>query len=535
MVLVVVVVVDLKEMVLKKMTTMKKMGASAGVGKIVDERNINVTEFRRKVYLTIMSSANFEECAHKLLRAKIPDEMVPELCSMILECCMNERSYKRFYGLLAQRFCDIALVYRKGFGDLFTERYELAHRLDNTKLRHMAQLYAHIMYSDSIHWDIMTCVKLNEEDTSSASRIFLKYLLQELSEYMGLPKLNERFSDPTMQGAFSNLFPRDTPKNTRFAINFLTAIGCGGLTDDLRDHLKEAVRLAKEEKKRKMEAEESSSSSSGSDSSSSDSDSDSSSSSSSSRSGSSSSGSDSDSRSSDKEEKSAKRDYDVGKVKSDSDSSDDNSESGGAAARRRRRRHFNGGDSSEGGESNRMMRRRRSSPLSSDDAKSRRHNASTPTHRSGYVARRRSTSPRTDTRGKYSDLSSDSRRGREASSPQPKAGEDERQFDRLNYGEERGQNGARADDILKRKLPDRVEENGSSGEGSERCSSKGGTPRHKRVRRDSAAPAGGDTNPDIRSHRKESFGRHDSASDYETSMDEDEDTRPRIRSVVVRD
>ena len=41
-----------------------------------------------------------------------------------------------------------------------------------------------------------------------------------------------------MQVFFEGLFPKDVPKNTRFAINFFTSIGLGGLTDALRDFLK---------------------------------------------------------------------------------------------------------------------------------------------------------------------------------------------------------------------------------------------------------------------------------------------------------
>ena len=33
---------------------------------------------------------------------------------------------------------------------------------------------------------------------------------------------------------FSGLFPRDNARDTRFAINFFTSIGLGGLTDGLR-------------------------------------------------------------------------------------------------------------------------------------------------------------------------------------------------------------------------------------------------------------------------------------------------------------
>lgn len=41
----------------------------------------------------------------------------------------------------------------------------------------------------------MHCIHLNEDETTSSSRIFIKILFQELSEYMGLPKLNERLKD----------------------------------------------------------------------------------------------------------------------------------------------------------------------------------------------------------------------------------------------------------------------------------------------------------------------------------------------------
>ncbi|CAB4006835.1 pre-mRNA-splicing factor CWC22 homolog, partial [Paramuricea clavata] len=87
---------------------------------------------------------------------------------------------------------------------------------------------------------VLADVNLNEEETTSSSRIFIKILFQELAEYMGLSKLNERLKDQTLQMYFEGLFPRDNPRNTRFAVNFFTAIGLGGLTDDLREHLKNA-------------------------------------------------------------------------------------------------------------------------------------------------------------------------------------------------------------------------------------------------------------------------------------------------------
>ena len=55
-----------------------------------------------------------------------------------------------------------------------------------------------IVKYDNINYvfQVLTCIRLNEDDTSSASRIFIKIMFQELSEFMGLPKLNERLKDP---------------------------------------------------------------------------------------------------------------------------------------------------------------------------------------------------------------------------------------------------------------------------------------------------------------------------------------------------
>lgn len=67
--------------------------------------------------------------------------------------------------------------------------------------------------------------------------------MQELSEHLGIRLLNERLTDPTMQDSFESIFPRDNPKNTRFAINFFTSIGLGGITENLREYLKNMPRL----------------------------------------------------------------------------------------------------------------------------------------------------------------------------------------------------------------------------------------------------------------------------------------------------
>uniref|UniRef100_A0A4W4EIF5 Pre-mRNA-splicing factor CWC22 homolog n=1 Tax=Electrophorus electricus TaxID=8005 RepID=A0A4W4EIF5_ELEEL len=195
-----------------------------------------------------------------------------ELCNMILDCCAQQRTYEKFFGLLAGRFCLLKKDYMESFEAIFQEQYDTIHRLETNKLRNVARLFAHLLYTDSVPWSVLECIKMSEETTTSSSRIFVKILFQELCAYMGLPRLNERLKDTTLQPFFEGLFPRDNPRNTRFAINFFTSIGLGGLTDELREHLKNAPKMIMTQNQ-DVESSDSSSSSSSSSDTSSDSDS----------------------------------------------------------------------------------------------------------------------------------------------------------------------------------------------------------------------------------------------------------------------
>jgi len=205
---------------------------------IIDGTEANLVSLRKIIYLTITSSLDFEECAHKLLKLQIKPSQIPELCNMILDCCSMGRSYTKFYGLLAQRFCNLNVIYVDAYKDIFVNCYTNVHRLESFKIRNCATFFAHLLSTDAIPWEILSLIKLNEDDTNSSNRVFIKYLMENLTQAMGLQKLLTKIRDPDLRFAFDGMFPRDNPKNTRFAINFFTLIQLGALTDGLREALK---------------------------------------------------------------------------------------------------------------------------------------------------------------------------------------------------------------------------------------------------------------------------------------------------------
>ena len=205
---------------------------------IKDQSNTDLVNLRRTIYLTIMSSIDFEECCHKLMKVSLPPGQEPELPSMIVECCSQEKTYSKFFGLVGERFAKLNRLWTDLFEQSFAKYYDTIHRFETNRLRNIARFFGHLLSMDGIGWHVLSVVHLNEEETTSSSRIFIKILFQDLAEALGMPKLQERLKDEIIRPSFDGIFPIDNPRNTRFSINYFTSIGMGVLTEDMREHLK---------------------------------------------------------------------------------------------------------------------------------------------------------------------------------------------------------------------------------------------------------------------------------------------------------
>ncbi|CAF3289212.1 unnamed protein product [Rotaria sp. Silwood2] len=168
-----------------------------------------------------------------------------ELCQMIVDICAQQRTYEHAFGLLGQHFCLSRKEYVEYFEKIFQDQYKIIDYLEYVKLRKVAKFFAHLLVTDAISWAVFRCIRLTKEDTTSSSRVYIFNLFLELTEYLGLNKLKNRLTDPTLTEYFQGLFPRDSPKNSRFSVKFFTLIGLGDLTLGTNIHLISKVDLKK--------------------------------------------------------------------------------------------------------------------------------------------------------------------------------------------------------------------------------------------------------------------------------------------------
>lgn len=169
---------------------------SVVVSQAIDMTETETTNLRKAIYLTIMSTLSFEECAHRLIKLQQQQCANKEklFASMVLQCCSEEKTYIPFYGLVAERLIKINEKWEDVFMEVFAEIYSTSHMFELSRLRNIAKFFAHILSTNVLPWDVFAGVQVTETDTTSSSRIFLKVLFQEMLSTLGFNELKKRLT-----------------------------------------------------------------------------------------------------------------------------------------------------------------------------------------------------------------------------------------------------------------------------------------------------------------------------------------------------
>jgi pre-mRNA-splicing factor CWC22 len=78
-------------------------------------------------------------------------------------------------------------------------------RYETNRLRNIVWLFGHLFADYATSWAVLQVIKMNEDDTTSPSRVFVKLIMQEVTESMGLPTIKERFADAEIKALCSGM------------------------------------------------------------------------------------------------------------------------------------------------------------------------------------------------------------------------------------------------------------------------------------------------------------------------------------------
>jgi len=199
-------------------------GEGAAQGSVTEGSMAVHKDTRRKVLLAVLSSISDTECARAIRRMSLPPGTENVVCGVVWECCLQEHAYRPFYALLAQQLCDASARYGEQWGVLFGRQYAALEHLEPTQLAQGAKFFAHLLSVDAVPWTVFQHVQLSEE-TAKPRRTFLKTLLVDLSDRLGVVALRARLDHPRMTDKVRGLFPRGNPTRMQVANSFFSSIG----------------------------------------------------------------------------------------------------------------------------------------------------------------------------------------------------------------------------------------------------------------------------------------------------------------------
>ncbi|XP_011502160.1 PREDICTED: pre-mRNA-splicing factor CWC22 homolog [Ceratosolen solmsi marchali] len=203
-----------------------------------DEIELDLITFKNTILSTIHSLIDFDESVRNILRMQLNAEQETVICKIFLDCCAQMKTYEKFFGIIAGKFCSSSNAFANAFGQIIIECYNTVELFDKNELKNISKLFAHLLLTDTISWEILSVLKLHEKELTSAKKNFIRILLRELSEHMGVTKLQEKFRKKINTPALQGLFPNNTTKNANYAILFFKSIGLRYLGDILKENMK---------------------------------------------------------------------------------------------------------------------------------------------------------------------------------------------------------------------------------------------------------------------------------------------------------
>ncbi|XP_012641726.2 nucleolar MIF4G domain-containing protein 1 [Microcebus murinus] len=154
------------------------------------------TDIRRNVFCTIMTSEDFLDAFEKLLKLGLKDQQEREIVHVLMDCCLQEKTYNPFYAFLASKFCDYERRFQMTFQFSIWDKFRDLENLPATNFSNLVHLVAHLLKTKSLSLSILKVVEFSELDKPRVHflRKVLSILLME-TEVEDLGLIFARVSD----------------------------------------------------------------------------------------------------------------------------------------------------------------------------------------------------------------------------------------------------------------------------------------------------------------------------------------------------
>lgn len=151
--------------------------ASSKMLELARKQRMN-TDVRRNIFCTMMTSEDFLDAFEKLLKLGLKDQQEREIVHILMDCCLQEKTYNPFYAFLASKFCAYERRFQMTFQFSIWDKFRDLENLPGTKFSNLVHLLTHLLKTKSLPLSVLKVVEFSELDKPRVH--FLRRVLTEL-------------------------------------------------------------------------------------------------------------------------------------------------------------------------------------------------------------------------------------------------------------------------------------------------------------------------------------------------------------------
>uniref|UniRef100_A0A3B3BCT6 Nucleolar protein with MIF4G domain 1 n=1 Tax=Oryzias melastigma TaxID=30732 RepID=A0A3B3BCT6_ORYME len=150
---------------------------SAKVLELARKQRMN-TEVRRNIFCVLMTSEDYLDAFEKLLRMGLKDKQEREIVHVLMDCCLQEKTFNAFYAVLGEKFCSHDRRFQMTFQFSLWDKFRELSSLSSSTFNNLVQLVTHFLQKKSLSLSILKVIEFGELDKPTVR--FLRQVLTKL-------------------------------------------------------------------------------------------------------------------------------------------------------------------------------------------------------------------------------------------------------------------------------------------------------------------------------------------------------------------
>ncbi|XP_061878076.1 nucleolar MIF4G domain-containing protein 1 [Entelurus aequoreus] len=136
------------------------------------------TEVRRNIFCVLMTSEDYLDAFEKLLRMGLKDKQEREIVHVLMDCCLQEKTFNSFYAVLADKFCTHDRRFQMTFQFSLWDKFRELSDLPTRTLSNLVQLVTHLLQKKCLSLSLFKVIEFGELDKAKVR--FLRQVLTRL-------------------------------------------------------------------------------------------------------------------------------------------------------------------------------------------------------------------------------------------------------------------------------------------------------------------------------------------------------------------